>query len=116
MVIPPEFVTGVTQIAPPGRPDLRPAADGPIHDAPDSQSRYDHQGRYPIAGVCEALGVLTPKALDALYTYVDVMIADRCRRSTDDLVSKLIELEVGGEELTVDDIRRFVAALVAGAN
>lgn len=87
--------------------------------------------RYPIAAVCEALGVprqdwrlfcrwaagpLTPKALDALYTYVDVMIADRCRRSTDDLVSKLIELEVDGGELTVDDIRRFVAALVAGAN
>jgi cytochrome P450 len=87
--------------------------------------------RYPIAGVCALLGVprqdrrlfcrwaagpLTPKALDALYTYVDVMIADRCRRSTDDLVSKLIELEVDGEELAVDDIRRFVAALVAGAN
>ncbi len=87
--------------------------------------------RYPIEGVCALLGVplqdwrlfcrwadgpLTPKVLDALYTYVDVMIADRCRRSTDDLVSKLIELEVDGEELTVDDIRRFVAALVAGAN
>jgi cytochrome P450 len=84
-----------------------------------------------IAAVCEALGVprpdwrlfyrwaagpLTPKALDALYAYVDVMIADRCRRSTDDLVSKLIELEVDGEELTVDDIRRFVADLVAGAS
>ena len=48
--------------------------------------------------------------------YVDVMIADRCRRSTDDLLAKLIELEVDGEELTVDDIRRFVAALVAGAS
>jgi len=45
-----------------------------------------------------------------------VMIADRCRRSTDDLLAKLIELEVDGEELTVDDIRRFVAALVAGAS
>jgi cytochrome P450 len=84
-----------------------------------------------IASVCEALGVprqdwqlfsrwaagpLSSKALDALHAYVDVMIADRCRRSTDDLVSKLIELEVDGEELTVDDIRRFVAALVAGAS
>jgi cytochrome P450 len=83
-----------------------------------------------IAAVCEALGVprqdwhlfsrwaagpLTPKALDALHAYVDVMIADRCRRSTDDLLSRLIELEVDGEELTVDDIRRFVANLVAGA-
>jgi cytochrome P450 len=59
---------------------------------------------------------LNSKALDELYVDVDVMIADRCRRSTDDLVSKLIELEVNGEELTDDDIRRFVAALVAGAH
>jgi hypothetical protein len=44
------------------------------------------------------------------------MIADRCRRSTDDLLAKLIEMEVDGEELTVDDIRRFIADLVAGAS
>jgi cytochrome P450 len=84
-----------------------------------------------IAAVCEALGVrrqdwhlfsrwtarpLTPKARDELYHYVDVMIADRCRRSTDDLLVKLIELEVDGEELTVDDIHRFVADLVAGVS
>src|SRR6201991_2523730 len=84
-----------------------------------------------IAAVCEALGVpqkdwhlfsrwaaapLTPTALDALYSYVDVMIADRCRRSTDDLLAKLIELEVDGEELTVDAIRRVVADRVAGAS
>ena len=84
-----------------------------------------------IAAACEALGVprqdchlfsrwaaspLTPKALDELNQYVDVMIADRCRRSTDDLLSQLIELEVEGEELTVDDIHRFVAALVADAS
>ena len=43
------------------------------------------------------------------------MIADRCRRPADDLMSKLIELEVDGEALTVDDIRNFVAELVAGA-
>jgi cytochrome P450 len=59
---------------------------------------------------------LTSKALDELHQYVDVMIADRCRRSTDDLWAKLIELEVDGEELTVDDVYRFVAALVAGAS
>jgi cytochrome P450 len=59
---------------------------------------------------------LTSKALDELHQYVDVMIADRCRRSTDDLLAKLIELEVDGEELTVDDVYRFVAALVAGAS
>ena len=83
--------------------------------------------QHSIATVCEALGVRradwklfaswaagppTPKAVDALYAYVDLMIADRCRRSTNDLVSTLIELEVDGEDLTVDDIRRFVAALV----
>ncbi|MGZ5379811.1 MAG: hypothetical protein ACXWD8_18000, partial [Mycobacterium sp.] len=84
-----------------------------------------------ISAACEALGVppedwqlfarwatgpLTSKKLDELYSYVDVMIADRCRRSTDDLLAKLIELEVDGEELTVDDIRSFVAALVTGAD
>ena len=91
----------------------------------------DTDRRSSIASVCEALGVpsedwplfarwatgpLTTKKLDELNYYVDVMIADRCRRSTDDLLAKLIELEVDGEELTVDDIRRFVASLVAGAS
>lgn len=84
-----------------------------------------------IGAVCEAFGVpqkdwhlfarwaagpLTPRMRDALHHYVDVMIADRCRRSTDDLLAKLIALEVDGEELTVDDIRRFVAGLVVGAS
>jgi hypothetical protein len=32
-----------------------------------------------------------------------------------DLMTQLIELEVDGEELTVDDIHRFIATLVAGA-
>ena len=54
--------------------------------------------------------------MSELHSYVDVMIADRCRRTTDILLAKLIELEVDGEELTVDDIRGFVAALVAGAS
>jgi len=82
------------------------------------------------ASVCEALGVpekdwplfyrwaaepLTPKSLDALDQYIDVMIADRCRRPTDDLISTLISLEVDGRELAVDDIRNFVSELVAGA-
>ena len=82
-----------------------------------------------LAAVCEVVGVprgdwplfsrwasgpLTPNALDALNQYVDDMIADRCRKPTDDLLSKLIELEVNGEELTVEDIHRFVAAFVVG--
>jgi cytochrome P450 len=84
-----------------------------------------------IATVCEALGVpehdwhlfsrwaqspFTSKTRDELHSYVEVMIADRCRRSTDDLLARLIELEVDGEELTVDDIRNFVVDLVAGAS
>ncbi len=87
--------------------------------------------RKSIAAVCEAFGVprkdwglflrwatepLAPNALDALHSYVDVMIADRCRRPTDDLLARLIELDVDGEGLTTDDIRRFVVALVAGAD
>jgi cytochrome P450 len=82
------------------------------------------------AAVCDALGVpekdwplfyrwaatpLTPKATDALHQYVDVMIADRCRLPADDLMTKLITLEVDGRELTVDDIRSFVSGLVAGS-
>jgi cytochrome P450 len=85
----------------------------------------------PIAIVCELLGVprddrllfwrwagdlSTPKALDELHAYVDVMIADRCCKPTDDLLSHLIQLEVDGEDLTVDDIHRLVAALVACAD
>jgi cytochrome P450 len=87
--------------------------------------------RYPIAGVSAVLGVprrdqhlfsrwasesLTTKTLDELYAYVDVMIADRCRQLGDDLLSDLIQMEVDGEELTVDDIRMLVAALVSGAS
>ena len=79
-----------------------------------------------LATVCEALGVprkdwplfarwatspSTTKTLDELHHYVDVMIAERCAHPSDDLLSKLIELEVEGEALTVDDVRRFVAGL-----
>ena len=89
----------------------------------------DH--RYSVEAVCKALGVpprdrrlfscwaaqpLTPKVLDELYAYVDVMIADRCRRPTEDLLAELIALQIGGEELTVDDIHTFIATLVVAAD
>jgi cytochrome P450 len=85
----------------------------------------------PISVVCELLGVprhdrlvfwrwaedvRNPKALDALHAYIDVMIADRCCTPTDDLLSQLIQLDVDGEDLTVDEIHKLVIALVADAD
>lgn len=86
--------------------------------------------RQPIADVCALLGApqkdrhlferwaggsLTSKALDELDAYVDVMIADRCRNPGADLLSKLIETGIDGEELTVDELHTIVAALVSRA-
>ena len=39
---------------------------------------------------------LTPKTRDEAFAYLDVMVADRCRRPGDDLLSALIQLEVDG--------------------
>jgi cytochrome P450 len=76
-----------------------------------------------IAEVCGALGVPQDdwvlfwrwadelpagKAADELNAYVDVLIADRCRRPADDLLSQLIALNS-----TDDEIRMRVGALVA---
>ena len=87
--------------------------------------------RNSIVDLCERLGVprkdwhvfrrwagesLDSKALDELYTYVDVIIADRCRTPGTDLLSELIEAGVDGEELTVDDLRAIVAYLVSRAD
>jgi cytochrome P450 len=86
--------------------------------------------RRSITDVCALLGVpgkdghlfnrwaaesLNSKTLDELHAYVDVMIAERCRRPGDDLLSKLIEGGVEEVELTVDELRAIVAALVSGA-
>ncbi|WP_157681428.1 hypothetical protein [Mycobacterium sp. JS623] len=54
---------------------------------------------------------LNSKALDELYAYVDVMIADRCRQRGTGLLFELIQTGINGEELTVDDLRSIVAAL-----
>jgi cytochrome P450 len=93
----------------------------------DTQSAVRH---YRIAGVCTLFGVprrdwhlfarwaensLNSKALDELYAYLDVMIADRCRKPAQDLLSHLIQFEVDGNELTTDDLRAIVAALVSSA-
>jgi cytochrome P450 len=58
---------------------------------------------------------LNSKALDQLYAYVDVIVADRCRLPGDDLLSELIEVGIDGEELTVGELRAIVATLIAGA-
>ncbi|MDT5078475.1 MAG: hypothetical protein QOJ80_3112 [Mycobacterium sp.] len=50
---------------------------------------------------------------DALHAYVDVMIADRCAHSTDDLLSELIRTGVAGLDLTSDEIRLAVTAMLA---
>ncbi|AKK27383.1 hypothetical protein [Mycobacterium sp. EPa45] len=46
-------------------------------------------------------------AVDELNSYVDILIAEQCRRPADDALGRLIELG-----LTDDEIRRSVAALV----
>ena len=58
---------------------------------------------------------LNSKALDQLHAYVDVMIAERCRKPGDDLLSHVIETGLDGEDLTVDDFRAIVASLAARA-
>ena len=50
---------------------------------------------------------------DALDFYVDVMIADRCGHPTDDLLSELISTGVAGLDLTAEEIRLAVAAMLA---
>jgi len=86
--------------------------------------------RRSIEDVCAQLGVpakdwhlfkrwarepLTSKALDQLHAYVDVMIAARCCKPGTDLLSQLIETGVDGEDLTVDELRAIVVALVSRA-
>lgn len=83
--------------------------------------------RNSATAVCEALGFpqedwamfarlaggpMTPHDEEMLYQYIDVKIAERCWKPTDDLLSDLIDVEVDGVELTVDDIYRFVATLI----
>ena len=77
-----------------------------------------------IANLCMALGVPRDdwvlfwrwadelpagKAADELNAYVDVLIAQRCLKPGDDVMSQLIALD-----MTVDDIRRRVGTLIAG--
>lgn len=49
---------------------------------------------------------------DALDVYVDLMIADRCYRATDDLLNDLIEIGVDGEDLMTEEIQLAVRAML----
>lgn len=51
-------------------------------------------------------------ALAEFGAYVDVLVADRCFRPGDDLISDLIAYEVDDQGLTANEIREIVAALV----
>jgi cytochrome P450 len=53
---------------------------------------------------------------DPLYSYLDVMIADRCRSLGDDLLSDLILTEAGGDELTAEELRALVVTLLVQAH
>lgn len=53
---------------------------------------------------------------EALDAYVDMMIADRCCRTSDDLLSELILIGVAGLDLTAEEIRLAVAAMLALAH
>jgi len=78
-----------------------------------------------ISNVCTALGVPAddwvlfwrwadelpaPKAVDELNSYVDVLIAQRCRTPADDMISRYIDAD-----MTVEEIYAQVAAMVENA-
>ncbi|MEV3904222.1 hypothetical protein AB0K11_18015 [Mycobacterium sp. NPDC050551] len=51
-------------------------------------------------------------ALEALGSYIDVMVAARCAGPADDLLSDLIAAEVDGDGFTADELRAIVVALL----
>jgi len=118
-------------------------ADGPAPGPPDSRthvtneeaivtSNADTEAQRPsVATVCEQLGVpevdrnlFTRWAtelsdehnMDALNSYVDVMVADRCAHPAADLLTELIKSGVAGEDLTADELRTAVVAMLALAS
>jgi cytochrome P450 len=53
-----------------------------------------------------------PRSRDLLGSWVDVVVAARCRDPGDDLVSGLIAIDVDGAALTTDELRAIVLGLV----
>lgn len=88
--------------------------------------------RYAVPVVCAALGVprehwhlftrwadecVNLRMPHELYSYLGVMIAARCWKPTDDLLTALMLAEVDGRELTQDDLIDLIATLLtAGAD
>jgi cytochrome P450 len=102
-----------------------------IGDLCDRFTDDAHGGAYSVSAVCASLDVppgewplfarwatdfLNPAALQELYSYLDVMIAERCRLPGEDLLSDLIGLDIDGDGLTVDDLHTIVAAVLAGVD
>jgi cytochrome P450 len=91
-----------------------------------SRSLHAHETR-TVRAVCAMLGVpesdwhlfaTWASALvaggphDELDVYVDLMIADRCYRATDDLLNELIMTGVDGEDLMTEEIQLAVRAML----
>lgn len=91
-----------------------------------SSSLHAHETR-TVRAVCSMLGVpehdwrlfacwadelLATGAHDELDLYLDMMIADRCYRSTDDVLNDLIEIGVDGEDLMTEEIQLAVRAML----
>ena len=62
--------------------------------------------------VAQRLDVCDTRTADALGGYVDVLVADRCGRPGEDLVSDLVTFEVDGRALTADELRAIVVGLL----
>ncbi len=62
--------------------------------------------------IAQRLDVPDNRMADALGAYVDVLVADRCCRPGEDLVSDLVAFEGDGRALTADELRAIVVGLL----
>jgi cytochrome P450 len=96
----------------------------PLADTGRCDVVADVAAPHAVHAVCAALGVKRADwdrlarwaddvtDLEALYHYVDVMIAQRCAHLSDDLLSDLIIADIDHDGLTTDELRRLVATLL----
>lgn len=62
--------------------------------------------------IAQRLDVPGRRGWDALGSYIDVLVADRCRCPGEDLVSDLVAVDVDGHGLTAEQIRSIVMGLL----